>query len=207
MPQFKNILSEDDRWSLVAYLRTLDPGRAASVPEKEVESEGITAPDDVEHVKIALELKPENYEILAKISAMQDGNEIPLPSTEVKFFVKRYFGMLPIGKDNNKTDADGVAIAEFPADLPGDTTGNVEIIVALADTGKYGHVQVQQTISWGKPTIPVNLLEKRSLWTVSRMAPIWLIVSFLGTVLIVWGVIFYIIFQIIQLPKFGYKEE
>ncbi len=206
MPQFKSILSEDDRWSVVAYQRTLDPNySAADMPaEKVVE---VSLPDGLNDIKIALELKPESHEIIAKVTGMDDGNEIVVPGAEVKFFAKRYFGNLPFGRQNNKTNAEGIASAEFPTDLPGDTTGNVEVIVALADSDRFGDVQLTKQLDWGKPTIPVNLLEKRSLWTVSRMAPIWLIASFLGVVLTVWGFIFYIIFQIIQLPKFGIKEE
>ncbi len=207
MPQFKALINENDRWKIVRYLRTLNPDKKAAASAAASVIEEPTNFDGLSDFQIALDYKPAEVSVLANVSAMKEGKRIPVQGIDVQFFVKRYFGNLPFADGATKTNAEGQAIAVFPNDLPGDSTGNVAVLVALADEDRFGRVIAEDQIDWGVPTIPVNLLDHRSLWTVSRMAPIWLIASFLGSVMIVWGFIFYIIFQVIRLPKFAEEAE
>src|SRR4051812_33919944 len=64
-----------------------------------------------------------------------DGIEMPVKGVEVHFFVKKSFGLLPIG-DAATTDEKGEASVEFFKDLPGDQNGNVTIIAKVDDDAK-----------------------------------------------------------------------
>jgi hypothetical protein len=94
-------------------------------------------------------------------------------------------------------------MAVFPEDLPGDTAGNVQIIVKVKNEQAYGKTEITEAKAWGVITPLVNIRDTRSLWNASWMAPLWLLISYFSVVIGVWAFIMYIMLQIGKLYKIG----
>lgn len=132
-----------------------------------------------------------------------EGNEVPVGEVEVTLFVQRLFGLLPISDDPETTDEEGTVIADFPADIPGDTAGNLIIVARVEDHERFGNLEFRRKINWGTPLVIDPDKDARQLWSSRANAPIYLIVI-VNTMLIgIWGVIFYIIYQAYKIRKLG----
>jgi len=136
--------------------------------------------------------------IEAKVS---DTDGIPIEEVELYFYVKRTFSLLPIGDGFNSTDENGLVELEFPNDLPGDTEGNVTIIVKIIENGLYNDLSIETIKKWGIPTEISDNTEKRSLWAAAANAPISLIISISGMILAIWFIILYIIFSLFKISE------
>ncbi|MCY1635350.1 hypothetical protein [Marinifilum sp. D737] len=127
----------------------------------------------------------------------------PVAGIDLYFYVQRSFSLLPIGSVFNTTDESGKVEIEFPSDLPGDTVGNVILLVKIEDTPPYRDTTIQKNISWGIPLVFDEQENKRSLWAARANAPMSLILLVNSILLVVWGIIAYILFQLYMI----YKEE
>ena len=136
--------------------------------------------------------------IEAKVS---DTDGIPIEEVELYFYVKRTFSLLPIGDGFNSTDENGLVELEFPNDLPGDTEGNVTIIVKIIENDLYNDLSIETIKKWGIPTEISDNTEKRSLWAAAANAPISLIISISGMILAIWFIILYIIFSLFKISE------
>ena len=70
----------------------------------------------------------------------------------------------------------------------------------------FGNVRMEKSIPWGKYYSRENNFGKRSLWATRDRSPIWLMFMAYSIIALVWGVIIYLIFQIIKIKKLG-KEK
>jgi hypothetical protein len=125
----------------------------------------------------------------------------PLEEFDLFFYVERTFSLLPIGDIFNTTDENGEVKIEFPSDLPGDSAGNVKVIVKLEDADEYSDTETSEIISWGVPTNIDAQKEKRSLWSAGANAPISLMLLTNILIAVAWGIIFYIVYKIYQISK------
>ena len=132
---------------------------------------------------------------------MNDSIEEPLEEIDLYFYVERTFSLLPIGDIFNTTDENGEVKIEFPFDLPGDSAGNVKVIVKLEDADEYSDTETSEIISWGVPTNIDAQKEKRSLWSAGANAPISLMLLTNILIAVAWGIIFYIVYKIYQISK------
>jgi len=148
----------------------------------------------------------EKNQVQAIILGTKDRIAQPIAGAEVKLFAKRYFGNLPIDEARN-TDAQGKASFNFPKDLPGDSTGNVQLIAKFSDEAAYGEAKADTTLAIGVPTYRPPLNEQRAMWNVVQKTPIWLLLAYTLTVLAVWGIIFYVLLQIRTIYKSGAKKD
>ncbi|WP_242117196.1 hypothetical protein [Aestuariivivens sediminicola] len=138
------------------------------------------------------------------IATAQDMSGEPIEDLELYFYVKRSFSNLPIGDIFNSTDETGVIKIEFPNDLPGDSEGNVTILVKLMDSDLYEDQTIETIKNWGIPSpSPDRLDEKRSLWAAAANAPITLIVIISALIFSIWFIIFYIIYIFFKINKTG----
>lgn len=210
MPQFKDLIAYQDKWYLINFLRSVGSGDypgADSAATAGADTLNVTAVEmavTLEKQAPASEGEDTAYIVKAKVTDKVTG--LPAAGIPVGFYVQRTFGQLPVG-EAGKTNSQGVASIQFPTDLPGDSTGNVMLIVKIDDESLTGNTEYSEEIAWGEPTIPVNLLDERSMWTVRSMAPIWLILSFLGVTGGVWLTIFYVISLIVRIKKVGDKHR
>ncbi len=190
MPSFKNILSSTEIWNVIAYIRSFNPDYAQEVAKKVVE--GTFGAKDL---KILLAFINENSTIEASVTGYKDGQKIPLENAEVNLFAKRYFGNFLVD-EAKRTDENGVATFQAPADLPGDTAGLINFYAKLPNEDLYGTVETDTVIQAGVPIQPVSLRAKRAMWNTVDMAPLWILITYTTIVIAVWSIIFYILFQL-----------
>lgn len=129
-----------------------------------------------------------------------------VPGIDIHFYAKKSFGLLPLEGDNITTDDNGESTIDFPTDLPGDASGNVVVIAKVEDDEKLGTVEAAKTINWGVPSKP-KPLQSRALWTSGNNAPWPLTITVTSIVVIVWGIIFYMFFQLVRIKKAGKYSE
>jgi hypothetical protein len=155
--------------------------------------------ESMEDAIISVSFSEENNTktIIAKAT---DQSGLPIEDLELYFFVKRTFSLLPIGDDFNSTDEEGIIEIEFPNDLPGDTKGNVNIVIKLIESDIYNDLTLERTKNWGIPIIIEDQEnEERSLWAAAANAPMILIVTVSLLILSVWYVICYIIYKLYRI--------
>ena len=115
----------------------------------------------------------------------------------------RSFGLLPIEGDNLTTDENGEATVDFPNDIPGDKSGNVTVIARVEDNDELGNFETKKNIQWGIPVNQQQTAQPRALWSSGNNAPWPLVITVTSMVVIVWGIIFYIIFQLVAIKRAG----
>ncbi len=131
------------------------------------------------------------------------GNDIPQKKVKIEFLVERPLSPLPVGGDYNTTDKKGNVAIEFPDDLPGGAEGYVKILVRIVENDDYGTVEVSEVKQWGVPTHFSDLTTQRTLWASRANVPIPLLIAILSLIVVVWGMIFYMFYEILQIRKLG----
>ena len=121
--------------------------------------------------------------IMLKALASDNGREIPVAGEVVKIYVPRMFSLLPVGEAT--LDETGSATFEFPADLPGDTVGNITIISRFEEHPSFGNVEKRMIQKWGIPTNYSVPKTHRALWT--KTPPMWMIITLSILLAGVWG--------------------
>jgi mono/diheme cytochrome c family protein len=199
MPEFRNILSEEERWWVIAYLRTFNKEYIQPNPAGKGSFAGKI---------IKLQMVIDTIEKRIEVRAMEmtkEKNLVPAKGVEILLFVKRFFGNRQIG-DPKTTGEQGAASFDFPADIPGDKEGKVELTCRVNDaSGSISSSPVTTTSRIGVPTDRPGLTETRAWWSTRDKAPVWIIITYLSTVIIVWGIIFYILFSILKIRKLNTK--
>ncbi len=191
MPSFKNVFSEDERWKLIAFIRSFNKQYAQVLSKFD--------PRKSKLVKINMAFDPLTHLIRVVVKANEKTGAVILKDDEVALFANRYFGRLQIDK-TLRTNQDGVALFKFPGDLPGDKTGNVNLVVKVSDDN-YGEVEYQHKLKAGIPTDKPPLTRKRAIWNVVEKAPVWLLVTYTSGVLFVGLFLLYILFTLWKLKK------
>ncbi|MFZ4058201.1 MAG: hypothetical protein ACOYKE_08665 [Ferruginibacter sp.] len=125
------------------------------------------------------------------------GKEIPVPETALGLFVKRSFFPLKIGEGT--TDENGTATILVPSKLPGDEKGIITLIAKLDESELYGGLEADASQPWGVPVSNIIKEAPRALW--SSHPPIWMVVTFIVLVTVVWGHYIVIIYELIRLRK------
>jgi mono/diheme cytochrome c family protein len=202
MPRFKDVIKDEDKWNIINYIRSLKKGKTASAD--------ISAPDATikgfkGKVELAFRFVDSTKTIIVKAVNPQEGVLIPVPGLGITVFAKRYFRDLKLNADALITNADGEVEVDFPGSLPGDSIGNV-LLHARVTEGVSDSVAVSAQIGWGKPFVYINPRSERSLWNSTWMAPWWLLLSYFGVVIGVWGTIFYIVLEVGKLKKIGSQQ-
>jgi hypothetical protein len=193
MPSFKSILTEADRWNVISFIRSFN--------KKYVQVLSKTNPEISKKVKIEMVFDSVGHKIRVEVKANEKEGIISLKDAEIVLFASRYFGKLQIDK-TLRTNAEGVAVFKFPADLPGDKEGNVELVVNVNDD-TYGEIESVQKMKIGIPTDKPGLTEKRAIWNVLKKAPWWIIITYTSILLAVGSVLLYVIFSLRKLIKSG----
>ena len=190
MPSFKNILTAFNIWNIISYLRSFNP---QYVQKAAAEGEGGGPKFRNTHIKISW--VQDYFQVVALVSGEENNVIKPIEGTEIKLFAKRYFGNLLI--DGAKTtDSTGKAVFAFPTDLPGDSSGFVNMYAKLSDEASFGEVRKDTSLNAGIPTWNPPLNEKRALWNVVQKTPMWLLLTYSIVVLAIWGFILYVIYQL-----------
>jgi len=157
--------------------------------------------ETLEDAKISLSFTEENDTKTIKAIATDEAG-LPIEELDLYFYVSRTFSLLPIGDAFNTTDENGEVVVKFPKDLPGDSEGNVIIVVKIIDSDLYNNLEIKTTKNWGIPIEKIDYsVEKRSLWAAAANAPISLVFIVSGLILTIWSVICYIIFILFKISR------
>jgi hypothetical protein len=203
MPTFKNILADKDRWSVISFIRSFN--------QKYVQPDTVPAKGLIDYILEMTVTKLNDTSNKVKVSAIAYTIEDPTPvkvvGADVTLFAERYFGMMPVDKKRT-TDQNGEAIFTFPSDLPGDTAGNINLSVTLVDeVGAFGEGEAKARLKIGMPFTPISLIDTRAMWSVRGNAPLWVLLTYCGAVLLVLGFVFYILNQLLIIRKMGIKSD
>lgn len=187
MPRFMDILTEEQRWQVISYFRSFNKNY-------EQPAGGLNeVATSVQNALLTLSFLSATNQVHAL--ATDDHNK-PLEGAEMVLFVKRYFGNLKIG-ESVVTDKTGVAVFDFPKDLPGDKKGNVVLVLNLKTGGS--NIQKTDTLAIGVPTNLPPLNSQRAMWNVMAKAQVWLFLSYFTVVITIWGLLIYIVFQLVKI--------
>lgn len=157
--------------------------------------------------EMTLEEEDSVRQVRISLKAMDaEGKEVPVGEVEVNLFVQRLFGLLPLSEDPETTDEEGEAVVEFPADIPGDTAGNLIVVARVDDHERFGNLEFRRKINWGVPLVIDPAQSKRELWSSRANAPIYLIVIVNAMLIGIWGVILYIVYQAFKIKKLGRSD-
>lgn len=193
MPAFANVLSEEQRWQIISYLRSFNKNYVQVLSKFD--------PNKAKLVKINLDFDAQTHTLNVKVAAHEKTGISFLHDDDIALFVKRYFGRLQIEK-TIKTNAFGEAKFNFPTDLPADKDGNVDVIVKVNDDN-YGEIESVTHLKAGIPTDKPSLTEKRAIWNVMAKAPIWLLITYTACVLLVLLCFLYIFYNLYRIKKSG----
>ena len=115
----------------------------------------------------------------------------------IGIFVNRSFNPLKIGEGT--TDENGEVTVEIPANLPGDDKGNITLLAKIDENENYGNLEASVTQQWGIPVSDEQGDQPRALWSVHP--PIWMLVTFIALMVIVWGHFLVIVYELFRLRK------
>jgi len=195
MPEFRNILSENERWNVVSFIRSFNPDYIQPDPE-------IRAGYTGRQIVLSLQYRKELEKIqVTALEVTADKKKIPAKDVEVILFVKRYFGRMQLG-DPKITDSKGEIFFDIPDHLKGDRHGFVDLIAMVHDkSGKTAEYQVKATVPAGKANLAPSLTDTRAWWSTRDKAPVWVILSYSLAVIFVWGFIIRIVFSVLRMRK------
>jgi mono/diheme cytochrome c family protein len=196
MQQFKNVLPEDERWALVAYIRSFHPGYVQ--PEPAVTTGQGRGP----RAELNVAFDSVSGKVLVHVTRVDEGQSVPVNNAEVIFFVKRFFGNMRVG-DAIRTGHNGQAGFSPAEELPGDREGNITLIAQLDEKSGYGDARQEIVVPLGKPVQWVSLTGPRAMWNVNQNAPVWLIFAYSLTVIGVLITLLYILFRIRKIYLLG----
>jgi cytochrome c5 len=195
MPQFGNILSEEERWQVISYVRSFNSSYVQPEPL-------VKAAIGSKNLKLRLycNYKQKKLYILCT-EIRKDNPEMPARGIDIQLNVKRYFGPMRIG-DPKTTNRAGWVFIDFPSDVPGGQFGILDLTVKVKDeTGLLHANQVKTSLAIGKPIVLKSLTDTRAMWSVRSKAPVWLIITFCLSLVTVWGFIFYILISLKKLNQ------
>jgi len=200
MPEFRNILPEDDRWWVIAYLRSFNPGYIQPNPVGKAAFTGRI-------VTLIMDYSTPMHKIVVTANEQIKDDKTRLAAgIEVMLFVRRYFGKMQV-EDIKTTNANGQALFEFPADLPGNADGYVEVSAMVNDPKSLMKTTpATGNFAIGVPANKPGLTETRAWWSTRGKAPVWVLLAYSLTVLTVWGFILYIVFSMSRIRKLGKKS-
>jgi hypothetical protein len=137
--------------------------------------------------------------VKVKLIDMGAGTETPVPKTVLGIYVNRLFNPLKIGEGT--TDENGEATVEVPNNLPGDTKGNITLLAKLDESEVYGNLEAAAIEKWGIPVSDKIEIQQRSLF--SSNPPVWMLVTFIILMVVVWGHYLFIVYELFRLRKEG----
>lgn len=193
MPSFQSILSEEDRWKVISYIRSFNKNYVQVLSQFDSNKAKL--------VKINLNFNTKTNQIEVQAKANGKAGIVALKDAEIGLFAKRYFGKIPID-DTQHANSEGVAVFNFPKDLPGDKAGNVILVVNLKDEN-YGEIALTKSLKIGIPTDKPALNQERAIWNIMAKAPYWIIFLYLFGILAFGAVLLYLIYSLNRLKKAG----
>lgn len=193
MPSFA-ALPDEQLWNVINYVRSLSRAR-----------------EDIEmkNAEIALYFNEEGdkKELTAKVEQVADDvAKSPAENIRVNIGVQRYFGVLPVTDEVNRTNPEGEVTITFPNDIIGDESGVVNVVASIEDM-EYNPAETSVEIEWGEINPKDYWTERRALWKNNEYVPIWLMASFAIAAIGIWLVIVYVALLVRRIKVEGDKAD
>ncbi len=137
--------------------------------------------------------------LTVKVKFITPGNgmDSAMKDVTIGIFVKRFFSALKIGEGT--TDENGEVTVEIPGNLPGDDKGNLILMAKIDENETFGNLEASVTQPWGLPVSASLEKQPRALW--SAHPPIWMLITFIVMMVIVWGHFIIIVYELFRLRK------
>lgn len=146
----------------------------------------------VAHLTSELKTIDENYFIEAKLT---DAYNEPIPDTELKVQLQRFFSPLAVESGLYFTDENGMINVPITTIMPG-LEGKLNYEVVLEESGDYGTLKSILKTSIGKPIKDLSTFDQRTMWSPPRKAP-WVVLIVPN--ILIFGVWFTLIILVINL--------
>ena len=114
--------------------------------------------------------------------------------------VQRIFRPLRIGEEFNSTDENGTIVVPIEEGIPG-IDGILTIEVVLRDSEEYGTVKALINAPVGTPIVDESTFDKRTMWSPRNKTPLFLLIFPNLIIFGMWGLIVYLIWNLIKLKK------
>ena len=190
MPNFKSVLSSNEIWNVISYIRSFNSTYKQQVMPVITSS---AYPGSV--IKIMLSYISASNAVMLNATAEKNSISVPVTGAEVRLFVHRTFGLLPVDEAKT-TDKDGVAIFALPSNIRGDTAGNLGISARFTNEDIFGSVTKDTLIYTAQKSFPVSLVAERAMWNNVRKAPLWILLSYGLGVIAAWSFILYVLMKL-----------
>jgi hypothetical protein len=144
--------------------------------------------------------------IAAQLFSFDSSGWVPVKDAELKIGVRRFGGELKIGEEETyTTDSLGQVTGDFKLDkLPAmDAKNNIMLVVKTEDNEQFGDLVFEKAVPWGLYTKYQSNFNKRSLWGTRDKTPVWLLFTAGSIVAGVWGVLIYLVFQVVKIKRAG----
>src|SRR5690606_11812558 len=151
MPSFRSVLTTDEIWKVVSYLRSFNRDYVQKVMQVITSS---AYPGAVISMMMAFDEASRTVSVIT--SATSETGTVPVTGAGIRLLVSRYFGKMVVDEEK-ATDSNGVALFTVPEGLPGDTAGNLSFSAQFLDEATFGSVSKDSVLLAGTATVPVSL--------------------------------------------------
>lgn len=138
-----------------------------------------------------------SFQVQVKLSDLTTGEEQPVKDAAIGLYVTRSFMPLKIGEGT--TDEAGEVTIDVAPGIPGDEKGMLAMFARVEENEILGGVEAAISQRWGLPAAESRKKQPRTLWTATP--PLWMLVTFIVLLTVVWGHYIVIMVQLIRLRK------
>jgi len=183
MPSFRNVLTGEEIWNIVSYLRSYNKTYVQKVMQLITSA---AYPGAV--IRMTVGYNGADSTVTVNALAVDSTKSVAVTGAGVRLFAQRYFGHLQVDEEKT-TDESGNATFRVPDGLPGDTAGNISFSAKFTDEETFGAVSKDTVLAAGIITARPGLTAERAMWNTVRKAPVWVILAYSLGVIAVWGFI------------------
>ncbi len=191
MPSFQDTFSQDEVYNIIAFIRSFHKDYEQPMPDLT----GIFVPE----FKMVLDFDQNIDKLVVKADITNKKGTYNNQGIEVLAYIKSMFGKFSLGKQI--TDKKGLAFFAVPADLPGDSKGNLTVIVKLRKG--YGFLKKEQKMQMGRVNEFSSVVAGRHLFSTGGKAPVWLHLVFWGGLIAIWGIIIWTIVSLRKIKSYA----
>lgn len=190
MPSFKSVLTTDELWNIISYIRSFNKAYKQMI--RTVISSS-AYPGAI--INMSLDHNITDSTIVLTAFAEKETSRVPVTDAGIRLFVHRTFGHQAVDEEKT-TDKAGKAVFKIPHNLRGDSLGNVKLSARFIDEETFGSSSKDTVMDVGQKTIAVSLVAERAMWNRAAKAPVWIMLSYIIGVITAWSFIIIVLMKI-----------
>ncbi len=133
-------------------------------------------------------------------AVLTDASGNPLQGEFLKVGLKRLYGNLTIGEDNNETDENGSILVPIKDEMPG-IEGNLTFEVVLKESDVYGTIKAIVSAPIGRSIEDESTFDERTMWSPPDKTPLYLLIFPNLMILGVWIPLLLLTFNLYRISK------